>query len=427
MNLDALRARFMAWYAAHTPWERRLIAGVGIALGAGLLLRLLVWPVIDYRRALASQIEDDLGRLEQGAHLVARSEALEAQQKELQERLDREKARLLPGDSGTLAAAALQDQANQIAAERGVTLQSTTVMREEPAGAFRKVGVRLTMSGDLKSIAGMVADLELGKYHLLVPFVEMSRRGAVPGAKGPRTMSATIELNGYLAAAGKGKKAASTAGGEEAAGEGQPAEGEAAEQPEVEGEPVAGEAAPGATVPEGQPAEAGPAGEQPAGEQPAGEQPTAEQPAAEQPATEQPSAAEPSGEQPTGEQPTGEQPTGEQPTAEQPATEQPPAEEQRPADGQPEGGEATDAGQGAAAGASGAPATPPATLGAAPAEPPAATPSTSPPSPAADEPAAAPAEKPAAAAGKPADAADQAAPPAAGEKPTVATGAEGGR
>jgi hypothetical protein len=91
-------------------------------------------------------------------------------------------------------------------------------MKEEQVDPYRKVAVRLTLSGEIKPFAELVSGLEYGQQ-LGIPFVEVSRRGAVPGAKGPRTLSATVEVTGFVLA-------------EDAKGEEQPA-----------GEADAGEAA----------------------------------------------------------------------------------------------------------------------------------------------------------------------------------------
>src|SRR5262245_66510851 len=70
-------------------------------------------------------------------------------------------------------------------------------MKEEAVDPYRKVAVRLTLSGELKPFAELVSGLEFGQQ-LAIPFVEVNRRGAVPGAKGPRTLSATLEVTGFV-------------------------------------------------------------------------------------------------------------------------------------------------------------------------------------------------------------------------------------
>jgi hypothetical protein len=70
-------------------------------------------------------------------------------------------------------------------------------MKEEALDPYRKVAVRLTLSGELKPLADFVSALEFGQQ-LVVPFIEVSRRGAIVGAKGPRTLQITVEVNGFV-------------------------------------------------------------------------------------------------------------------------------------------------------------------------------------------------------------------------------------
>jgi hypothetical protein len=108
-------------------------------------------------------------------------------------------------------------------------------MKEEAVDPYRKVAVRLTLSGELKPFAELVSGLEYGQQ-LAIPFVEINRRGAAPGAKGPRTLSATLEVTGFVL-------------GEQAkAEEGVPAEGEAPQPNAEEANGSKPGAAPGAVT-----------------------------------------------------------------------------------------------------------------------------------------------------------------------------------
>src|SRR5205823_2542049 len=96
---------------------------------------------------------------------------------------------------------------------------------------------QLEHSGELKPFAELVSGLEYGPQQLSIPFVELSRRGAVAGAKGPRTLQATVEVSGYLQGEQAAKVEPEPAEGEGEAGAGT-AEGEAgAGAPAVEAPP----------------------------------------------------------------------------------------------------------------------------------------------------------------------------------------------
>ena len=237
MNPRALWASAQRWYAAHSPRDRRILLGVGLTALASFLYVGIVDPVLAYRKHVGEEIADGLDELERAARFLAAADGLRGEREQLTKRLEEAKSRLLPGDSGTLGAAALQERANAIAATKGITVQSTQVMREEAADPFRKISVRLTLSGELKPFADFLASLEYGPQQLNLPFVEVSRRGAVAGAKGPRTLSATVEVSGYLG--GTAEK-----------------EGKPEEPPPPDGEgdaapvPVEGDGMPGAPAPQ---------------------------------------------------------------------------------------------------------------------------------------------------------------------------------
>ena len=230
MNLRALWATLQRWYATHSVRDRRIILALAGAFGVSVVYVGIVDPIVVYRRRVAEEIAEGQEQLERSARFIGAIDTLRAEREELRQRLTQAKTRLLPGGSGTLGAAALQERANSLASEKGIAIQSTQVMREEPADPFRKVAVRLTLMGELRQFADFIAGFEYGPHQLTVPFVEVNRRGAVPGAKGPRTLSATVEVSGYLLAEAKPKAPEA----EPAEGEGEPAGGAA------EGEAAAG-------------------------------------------------------------------------------------------------------------------------------------------------------------------------------------------
>jgi type II secretory pathway component PulM len=197
VNLRELWGRVVRWYAGHETRDRRILAAVGIAVALYLVDVALIEPVRGYRQSVADEIAAGEEALERAARFAAAVPGLKAERDELRRRLEQAKTRLLPGGTGTLGAAALQEKTNSIAAEKGVTVQSTQVMKEEVVEPFRKVAVRLTLSSELKPLAELLAAIEYGQQ-LSVPFIEISRRGAVAGQKGPRTLQASVEVDGFV-------------------------------------------------------------------------------------------------------------------------------------------------------------------------------------------------------------------------------------
>ena len=252
MNLRQLWAAAGRWYAAHSARDRRVLAGIGALAALSILYVAAVQPLIHYRQRVKTEIEEGQDQLEHAARFLAVADALRAERDDLRQRVVQAKERLLPGSSATLGAAALQERANSLAAEKGITVQSTQVMKEEPVEPFHKIAIRLTLSGELKPFAELLSGLEYGPQQLTIPFVELTRRGAVAGAKGPRTLQGTIEVSGYL----QGEQAAKA--------EPEPPEGEGeAPAGSLEGEGAAG--APAAEAPPGNFSSGSPGGASAAG------------------------------------------------------------------------------------------------------------------------------------------------------------------
>jgi Tfp pilus assembly protein PilO len=224
VNLRALLEGIRRWYQAHGERDRRVTVGVAIAAGLSLVYLAVVVPIIDYRKAVAEEIAEGQERLEQAERFVGALDGLRTERDELKQRLDQARSRLLPGTTGAIGAAALQERVNTVAGQRGITVQSTQVMREEEVEPFRKVSVRLTLSGELKDFAGFLSELENGPQALRVPFVEISRRGAAVAGK-PRSLSVSLEVSGYLLARAEPEPAP--------AAETAPAEGSEAPAPEA--------------------------------------------------------------------------------------------------------------------------------------------------------------------------------------------------
>jgi hypothetical protein len=202
--VSALRARLQAlwsgiqhWYGGHSRRDQRIILGVLTLAGICLVYLYGVVPLREYRQRVSDEISEGQDQLARSARVLGSADSLRAERSELEKRLKQTRTRLLPGRGGTLGAAALQERTNSLAAEKGVTVQSTQVMKEEGVDPYRKVSVRLTLSGELKPFAELLSGLEYDQQ-LAIPFVEANRRGAVPGAKGPRTIQATVEVTGFV-------------------------------------------------------------------------------------------------------------------------------------------------------------------------------------------------------------------------------------
>lgn len=209
----------MTWrerWARFSPRERRLIGAAGGVLALVLAHLLVISPFLAYRQDLQDEIASHREKIENGKAYLARTADITRQREGLQKLYQQVRAQLVPGDTPTLAAANLQNTLHSLANEKGVEIQSTQVMRDDTVGEFRRIAVRITVTGDLKQVADFLAGVEHGPTRVAIPFLEISRRGAVLRGKAARALSATIEVTAFLQgapAAAAGGEAAPAPGG----------------------------------------------------------------------------------------------------------------------------------------------------------------------------------------------------------------------
>ena len=235
------------WWARLSVRERGLIAAAGAVLGLLVLRFIVLSPFLAYRESLREEIASHREMLENDRAYLARAGEVTKNLELLRARSAEIRTQLVPGDTPTLAAASLQDVLHSLAAEKGINIQSTQVMREDTVGGFRRIAVRITVTGELRPLADFLSGVEYGPRRVTLPYVEVSRRGAVLRGQSARTLSATIEVSAFLQGADNQAKPEVAGGGGEA-----PAEAAA-----PEGAPPSAGAAP--------PTPAGPATGTPAG------------------------------------------------------------------------------------------------------------------------------------------------------------------
>jgi general secretion pathway protein M len=214
-------------WAAFSARERRLIGAAGGVLGLFLVHLLVISPFLSYRQDLQDEIAGHREKIENGKAYLARTADITRQREQLQKLYQQVHAQLVPGDTPTLAAANLQNTLHSLAGEKGVEIQSTQVMRDDTVGEFRRIAVRITVTGDLKPVADFLAGVEHGPTRVLIPFLEISRRGAVLRGKAARALSATIEVSAFLQGATEGAKDGAKGAAKDAAKGDEPAPGEA--------------------------------------------------------------------------------------------------------------------------------------------------------------------------------------------------------
>ncbi|MBM4246912.1 MAG: hypothetical protein FJ148_24490 [Deltaproteobacteria bacterium] len=173
-----------------------------LALGVVLLLvvgRLAVTWFLEFRAEVKEDVRLTAQRLATAKRLAQRAPQTKKEFDALQARYQATVAELVPGDTPTLAAAALQERVSALASEKKVSVQTTQVLKDEALGPFRQVSLRVTASGELHDLADFLTALEFGPLRVTIPFIELSRRGAMVRKQGVgRTVSATIQVSGVV-------------------------------------------------------------------------------------------------------------------------------------------------------------------------------------------------------------------------------------
>ena len=168
-----------------------------------LLLLLLAWP--GGGGLAAGRLSARPGRALAGgrtriAELQARipgREQLLAQERELQGALDTERT-LLPGSTPAVAAAQLQGDLSGLAAAMGGEITTVQILEPEAAAPFARIGLRLSLSGDMATVRDFLYAVETREPMLIVRRMDLDVAAGhrEPAAENP-PLAATFEVYGY--------------------------------------------------------------------------------------------------------------------------------------------------------------------------------------------------------------------------------------
>ena len=146
----------------------QLLALAILCLVLGGVYLLLVSPILD----LYSQREATLADRRM---LAPRLSVAAAELPELRARLAELQASAttaLDGASDAIAAANLQSRIEELAKSAGVTISSTEGLAGENRGAYRRVGLRLAISGEYEAIIKLLAAIETAAPPLVLSNVQ---------------------------------------------------------------------------------------------------------------------------------------------------------------------------------------------------------------------------------------------------------------
>jgi hypothetical protein len=199
-------------WAGFSPRERYLV----IAAGATALIVLVRYAPLPALTSLTSAGEEDtwvqLQKIENYQKILARSEAADKRSQELRERYEAARTRLVPGETPTQVGAALQGRLSTMATDAGLNVLSSQILKDEQLGDFRRVGVRLTLSGELEGVTQMLSAIETGPSDVEVTLLEVNRKlgttrrtptptgksATTPPPASAATLTATLEVKTFM-------------------------------------------------------------------------------------------------------------------------------------------------------------------------------------------------------------------------------------
>jgi Tfp pilus assembly protein PilO len=174
---------------------RVLALALAIAVLAGLYL-IVAAPLIGLyaqRQAMIAARQMLLPRLQAVAAelpaLRARIARLRAEQRAQKLTLD--------GATDAIASANLESRIDALARALGVTIGSTESLPAVPRGPYRRIGLRLVLTGRYEALVNLLARLETARPPLVVDNLQLHGPLARPGMEAAATLDAGLDVYGF--------------------------------------------------------------------------------------------------------------------------------------------------------------------------------------------------------------------------------------
>jgi general secretion pathway protein M len=164
---------------------------------------------------LLTSYEENAEAIERAESLLQRQQALAAQQPQLVERLEEERAQAeavsgyLDGPSDALAAAQLQDRVKEVVEASGGELRSTRILPAEDVDASpgtRRTSLRVQLIVNIEGLAEILYGLEAGEPYVLIDELMVRtqrerrrrRRNETQVADHEPLLDVSLELSGFV-------------------------------------------------------------------------------------------------------------------------------------------------------------------------------------------------------------------------------------
>lgn len=167
-----------------------------IAVGLTLIGFAVLWigvaaPLIDWNRALAETRE---GREALARRMVVVADGLpDLQRRVTNTPVSSTTSRAtIEGGTDALAAAALQEQIQEMGRRAGITLSSAEALTVEAVGAYRRIGLRVALEGRWPVLIRFLQAIEQASPSMLVDDLQLQRGVLLAGTDTPLAASFTV-------------------------------------------------------------------------------------------------------------------------------------------------------------------------------------------------------------------------------------------
>ncbi len=182
------------------PSQRRLLA-LGILGLVVLAVAAVIWFPLAYLQRQDAALAAGERRIEELRARVPGREQLLAQERELADSMDMDRA-LLSGSTPAVAAAQLQGDLAGLAAAMGGEVTTVQILEPEEAAPFARIGLRLSVTGDTATVRDFLYAVETREPMLIVRRMELSNAAAqTDDSPENPSLAATFEIYGYAPAA----------------------------------------------------------------------------------------------------------------------------------------------------------------------------------------------------------------------------------
>jgi general secretion pathway protein L len=179
-----------------TGWRGRLLASILALAAIAAVYLVVVAPLVEFYAERTTKIEERrmlVPRLAAAAaelpRLRARVAALHAAARARHVTLD--------GASDAIASANLENRIEQLAASLGATVGSTESLTAQSRGDYRRIGVRLVLSGPYDTLVKLIAALETAAPPLIVANLQIHGILGRPGMQHSSAIDAGLDVYGF--------------------------------------------------------------------------------------------------------------------------------------------------------------------------------------------------------------------------------------